>query len=99
MLSLWRKGYYVKACPDKEAKKGQVHTGMVESDVEVEEGDSVGYIYHQNLPGLNWNTCLLIDSESSMDFFNNRKMLTNIQWVKKPLKLHCIAGYYMTKKG
>ena len=35
-----------------------------------------------------------------MDIFNNRKLLTNIQQARKPLKLHCNAGYInVTKKG
>ena len=66
------KGHYAKTCPEKEAKRGQVHTQL--SKAQIEESDvenELGYIYHQNLLGLNWKTCLLIDSESSIDIFNN----------------------------
>ena len=71
-------------------KKGQVHTQMVELDIEDEEGDQLGYNYHQNLLGMNWNTCLLIDSKSSIDIFNNSELLTNIHHAKKNLNCNAI---------
>ena len=79
-----KKGHYAKTYPEKEAKNGEIHTEVAESDIEDEEGDELGYIYHQNLPGLNWTTCLLINSKSSVDIFNNTKLLTNIHQAKKP---------------
>ena len=42
--------------------------------------------------GLTWKICLQIDSESSVDVFNNGKLLTGIHKVEKPLKLHSNAG-------
>ena len=67
---------------------------------ETDTEDELGYVYHQRLPGLDWKTCLLINSESSVDIFNNSELLTNIHPAKKPLKLHCNAGYiHMTQKG
>ena len=40
--------YYcnAKTCPEKETKEGKIHTHMVESDIEAEEGDQFGYIHH-----------------------------------------------------
>ena len=75
-------------------------TKRIKSDVEDEEEDKLGYVYLQNLPGLDWSTCLLINSESSVDIFNNADLLTKIHHVKKSLKLHCNAGHVqVTKKG
>ena len=36
------KGHYAKTCPEKEAKKSQAHTQMVESDKEDDKGDQLG---------------------------------------------------------
>ena len=84
------KGHYAKTCHENETKKGQVHTQMIELDIEDEEGDQLGYIYHQNLPGLNWNSCLLIDIESSVDIFNNSELLNDIHQAKKTkITLQC----------
>ena len=66
---------------------------MSKSDIEEDEEDELGYIYHQNIPDLSWKTCLLINSESSVDIFNNAKLLIDILQIKKPLKLHCNAGH------
>ena len=52
----------------------------------------MGYIYHLNLKGLEWKTCLLIDSKSSVDIFNNADFPTKIHRAKKPLKLPCNKG-------
>ena len=64
-------------------KQGQVHTQLIESDVEEEEDDDdeLGYVYLQNLPCLDWSTCLLIDSEGSVEIFNNADVLTMIRQV------------------
>ena len=37
------KGHYARICPKKKTKKGQVHTQMVELDMEDEEGDWLGW--------------------------------------------------------
>ena len=67
---------------------------MTGSELNEDEAEKeLGYLYHQRLPGLDEKTCLLIDSESSVVFFNNAELLTDIHPVKKPLKLHCNAGY------
>ena len=79
-------------------KQGQVHTQFIKSDVEDEEKDELGYVYLQNLPGLDWSTFLLIDSESSVDIFNDANLLTKIHQVKKPLKWHCNAGHVQVTK-
>ena len=101
MLSLWKKGNYAKACPKKELKKAQVHTQMTGSEFnENEAEDELGYVYHKRLWGLDWKACLLIDSKSSVDIFNNAELLTDICTAKKPLKFHCNAGYiHVTQKG
>ena len=58
-----KKGHYAKTCPKKESKKAQVHTQMTKTEFEENDvEDELGYIYHQRLSGLNWKTCLLIDS-------------------------------------
>ena len=91
----------MKTCPEKEANKAQVYTQLCDIEVKTSEDENeFCYIYHQNLLGLNWKTCLLINSESSIDIFNNPKLLTEIHQVKKPLKLHCYAGnIQVTQKG
>ena len=81
-------------------KQGQVNTQLIKSNVEDEEEDKLGYVYLQNLPGLEWSACLLINSESSVAIFNNADLLTKIHQVKKPLQLHCNAGnIQVTEKG
>ena len=101
MLSLWKKEHYAKTCLKKNGKKSQVHTQMTGTEFnKTDTEDKLGYVYHQRLPGLDWKTCLLINSESSVDVYNNAKLLTNMHPVKKLLKLHCNAGYiHMTQKG
>ena len=94
-MKWYAKGHYIKTCPKKGNSQGQVHTQVAEDTFEGEEeseGDEMGYIYHQNLPGLIWKTCLLIDSESSVNIFNNKDFLTRIYKAKKPLKLNCNGG-------
>ena len=72
---------------------------MIE-DMKDDDEEELGYIYHQNITGLTWKTCLLIDSKSSVDIFNNRKFLTGIHKVKKPLELHCYSGcVHVDQKG
>ena len=101
MLSLQKKGYYAKTCPKKELKKALVHTQMTGSKFnESEAGDELGYVYHQRLLGLDWKTCLLIESKSSVDIFNNAELLTDMYPAKKPLEYHCNASYiHVTEKG
>ena len=78
-------------------KKGHVHTQIMEFDNDDETEDEYGYVYHQSLPGLNWSTCLLIDSKSIVDIFNNAGLLAFIR--QKTLKFHCNTEYIcMTKK-
>ena len=55
-----KNGHYAKTCPEKAVKQGHVHTQVIELDVEDEEGDKLGYLYLQNLPDLDWSTCLLM---------------------------------------
>ena len=43
--------------------------------------------------------CLLIDSEISIDIFNNKDYLKGIYMQKRPLKLHYNAGHIYVKKG
>ena len=83
-----KKGHYAKTCPKKDMKQGQVHTQLIESNVEDEEEDKLGYVYLQILRGLDWSTFLLIDSGSNVDIFNKADLLTKIHQVKKTLKLH-----------
>ena len=67
---------------------------------EDEKEDELGYVYIQNLQGLDWSTCLLINSESSVDIFKNAILLTKIHQVRKSLKLHCNTGHIqVTEKG
>ena len=40
--------------------------------------NELGCNCHQNLPGLMWKTCLVIESESSVDIFNNAERLTGV---------------------
>ena len=61
----------------------QVHNQVTE-DLESEGEEELGHIYHQNFSGLVWKTCLLIDSESGMDIFNNDYYQTGIHKIKKP---------------
>ena len=76
----------------QKANRGQFHTKVSKDINEGEEkieGDKLGSIYHDNLPGLVWKTFLLTHSVSSMDIFNNAELLTNDHRANKPLKLHC----------
>ena len=71
-----KKGHYAKTCPKKEVNKGQIHT-QASKDIHKEEneeteGDELGYIYHQNLPGLIWEKC------RQHEPFNDAKMFRNI---------------------
>ena len=73
---------------------------MTGSEFNRDAEDELGYLYHQRLLALDWETCFLINSKSSVDIFNNAELLTDIHPVKKPLKLHCNAGYiHVTQKG
>ena len=73
---------------------------MTGSEVhESDTDDELGYVYHQSLPGLDWKTYLLINSESSVDIFNNAKLLNNIRPAKKPLKLYCKGYIHKSQKG
>ena len=86
--------------PRKRNEKSHVHTQIIKLDNEDEDEGEYGYVYHQSFPGLNWSTCLLIDSESSVDILNNAELLTSIHQAKKSLKMHCNAGYiHVTQKG
>ena len=82
-------------------KKAQVHPQMCNVKVEMrDDKDELGYVYQQNPRDLNWKTCLLIDSKSSIGIFNNLKILTKIHQARKPLKLCCNAGHiHVTQKG
>ena len=71
-----KKGHYAENCPEKDVKQGDVHTQVIESDAKDEEADELGYVHPQNLPGLDWRTYLFIDSESSVNIFNNADLLT-----------------------
>ena len=53
-----KKGHFAKTCPEKEANKAQVHTQLCDIEVKTSKDENeLGYIYHQNLPDLNWKTC------------------------------------------
>ena len=94
-----KKGHFAKTCPEKEVKKDQVYTKLCDIEVETsDDEDELGYIYHQNLLGLKWKTCLLMDSESSINIFNNPKLLTEIYQAKKPVQLHCNVRYIQVLK-
>lgn len=69
----------------------RVDTQMAK-ELENEEEEELGYVYHHNLRRLIWKTCFLIDSKSGVDILNNNKYLTKIHKAKKPLKLHCDEG-------
>ena len=85
LLPLWREGTLWKNRPNKKLNSDDhVHT-QVTDEMNEEEDEELGYIYHQNSSGLSWKTCLLIESESSVDIFNNGKYLTKIHKVKKTL--------------
>ena len=45
----------------------QVHTQMAK-EMENKEEEELEYVNHQKLMGLIWNTCLLMDSKSSVIF-------------------------------
>ena len=81
-----KKGHYAKMSPEKGINKGQVHTkvsnSLHEEKDEEREGGELGYVYHQNLIGLMWKTCLLIDSESSVDILNDSELLTRMYKAK-----------------
>ena len=57
----------------------QVHTQLEVTLNESEKEEELGYVYHQNTTGLAWQTCLLINSEISMDIFKG------VHKAKKPL--------------
>ena len=62
------KGPFAKTCQNRKTKnEAQVHTQVAE-EPEDEEKKGIRYIWYQN--------CLLIDSKSSVDVFNNNKYLT-----------------------
>ena len=90
-----KKGYYANTYPKKETNWGSFHTQVTKDTYEGEEESEeseIWYVYHQNLAGLIWKTCLLIDSEISINVFNNLEYLTGIHKVKKTLKFHCNTG-------
>ena len=95
--------HIAKVCPKKGKGKeeAQVHTQLEATlNKSDEEKEELGYVYHQNLTGLVWKMCLLIDSKSSIDIFNNKDYLKGVHKAKKTLKLHCDAGHiYVYKKG
>ena len=65
------KGHLARTCPNKTSNsEAHVHAEITD-EINEEEGKELGYIYHQNSTGLSWKTCLLIDSKSSIDIFNN----------------------------
>ena len=62
------KGHYAKGFPKKESKNVQVHTQISGTELNEDEAENeLGYLYHQRLPGLDWKTCLFINSKSSVD--------------------------------
>ena len=65
-----KKRHFARTCPSKKLNnKAHLHTQKT-NDVDEEHNEEFGYIYHQNNSGLPWKTCLLIESESSINIFN-----------------------------
>jgi len=44
------------------------------------------------------NSGILLDSQSTVDVYMNKKLFTNIHDTKKPLSLHCNAGMTTVNK-
>ena len=94
------KGHFARICPSKKStNEAHIHNQIME-DINDEDKKELGCIYHQNLMGLTWKTCLLINSESSVDIFNNAKYLNQSHKVKTILKLQCNSRCIsMNQKG
>ena len=82
--------HIAKVCPKKGKPKeeARVHTQLeANMDQDDDEEEELGYIYHQNLTGMAWKICLLIDSKSSINIFKSKEYLKEVHKAKMPLKL------------
>ena len=69
--------HIAQVCPKKGKAKEEahVHTQLEAiSNKSEEDEEELGYVYHQNTTGLVWKTCLLIDSESSVNILPTRSI-------------------------
>jgi len=90
--------------PDDPEDKNDSDDSSYEEDAMFSDNDYEGFAFVQDV-NCNMNnkagipdSWILLDSQSTVDVFMNKKLLKNIRDPKKPLSLHCNAGVATVNK-
>jgi hypothetical protein len=98
-----KKGHYAPECSEQERKTGEQMLMAGMENGELDENEYMSFQFHQNSePNENGRVpkaWILLDDQSTVDFFHNKELLTNIRRGNGYMDIHCNAGVKHESSG
>jgi hypothetical protein len=98
-------GHYANECPDLDEKSGvqALMAGVEEGEFDDEPSSyqflvdaEEGGVFHQQQNGQVPNSWILLDNQSTVNIFSNKKLLKNIRKTNRVMNIRCNAGVTRT---